>query len=118
MAGEPRWYDDITRLWTKEFLTLGWALTFAIVPVIAALLGFAGFAGAAGEIENMHFYIFLILLAVSFLVRELQRKNPSSKLESEAEVAGRRTADRDFRRLVPKNVRVAASSLFAGSHVQ
>jgi uncharacterized membrane protein YtjA (UPF0391 family) len=44
---------------------LGWALTFLVVAIIAAVLGFTSFAGAAMGIAKILFFVFLALFAVS-----------------------------------------------------
>ena len=39
---------------------LGWALTFLVIALIAAVLGFGGIAGAAAGIAKVIFFIFII----------------------------------------------------------
>jgi uncharacterized membrane protein YtjA (UPF0391 family) len=46
----------------------GWALTFLIVALIAAVLGFGGIAGFAVEIAQLIFYVAIILLVISVVV--------------------------------------------------
>ncbi|HEX2257279.1 MAG TPA: DUF1328 domain-containing protein [Afifellaceae bacterium] len=46
---------------------LGWALTFLVVALIAALLGFGGIAGAAVEIAKIIFFVAIVLFLVSVL---------------------------------------------------
>lgn len=46
---------------------LGWALTFFIVALIAAFLGFGGVATAAAGIAKILFFVFLVALVVAFL---------------------------------------------------
>jgi uncharacterized membrane protein YtjA (UPF0391 family) len=48
---------------------LSWALTFLIIALIAAVLGFGGIAGSAAWIAQVLFGIFVILFLVSFLFR-------------------------------------------------
>jgi uncharacterized membrane protein YtjA (UPF0391 family) len=50
-------------------LMLSWALTFLIIALIAAVLGFGGIAGSAAWIAQVLFGIFIILFLVSFLFR-------------------------------------------------
>ncbi|MHA6323838.1 DUF1328 domain-containing protein [Roseivivax sp. CAU 1753] len=52
---------------------LGWALTFFIVAIIAAVFGFSGIASATAGIAQILFFIFLILFAIT-LVMKLVRK--------------------------------------------
>jgi uncharacterized membrane protein YtjA (UPF0391 family) len=46
----------------------GWALTFLVVALIAAVLGFGGIAGFAVEIAQLIFYVAIILLVISVVV--------------------------------------------------
>ena len=46
---------------------LGWALTFLIIALVAAALGFSGVAGAATNIAWILFVVGLIVAAVIFL---------------------------------------------------
>jgi uncharacterized membrane protein YtjA (UPF0391 family) len=47
---------------------LSWALTFLIIALIAAALGFGGIAGAASWIAQVLFFVFLVLFIVSLIV--------------------------------------------------
>ena len=47
---------------------LSWALTFLIVALIAAVLGFGVLAGTAMEIAKILFFVFLVLFVLSFLM--------------------------------------------------
>jgi uncharacterized membrane protein YtjA (UPF0391 family) len=46
---------------------LGWAITFLIIALIAAALGFGGIAGTATGIAKILFFVFLILFIVSLV---------------------------------------------------
>ena len=46
---------------------LGWALTFLVVALIAAVLGFGGIAGFAVEIAKIIFFIAIVLFVISAL---------------------------------------------------
>jgi len=46
---------------------LNWALTFFVVAIIAAVLGFTSIAGSAIDIAKILFYVFLVLAVVSFI---------------------------------------------------
>lgn len=48
---------------------LSWALTFLVVALIAAVLGFGGIAGSAAWIAQVLFGIFLILFVLSLILR-------------------------------------------------
>ncbi|QKV19027.1 DUF1328 domain-containing protein [Oricola thermophila] len=52
---------------------LGWALTFLVVALIAAALGFGGIAGASAGIAKILFFVFLILFVISLVVRATRR---------------------------------------------
>jgi uncharacterized membrane protein YtjA (UPF0391 family) len=49
-------------------IMIGWAVTFLIIAVIAALLGFSGIAGAAVNIAWILFVVGLILAIVFFVI--------------------------------------------------
>ena len=46
---------------------LGWAITFLVIALIAAALGFGGVAGAATGIAKILFFVFLVLFVVSLI---------------------------------------------------
>ncbi|WP_395671568.1 DUF1328 domain-containing protein [Phenylobacterium sp.] len=47
---------------------LGWAVTFLVVALIAAVLGFTSIAGAAMGIAKILFFVFLALFLVSIVM--------------------------------------------------
>lgn len=47
---------------------LGWALTFLVVALIAAILGFGGIAGTAVGIAKLIFFVAIVLFLVSAIV--------------------------------------------------
>ena len=47
---------------------LGWAITFLILGLIAALFGFTGIAGAAVGIAKILFFVFLVIFVVMLLM--------------------------------------------------
>jgi uncharacterized membrane protein YtjA (UPF0391 family) len=47
---------------------LSWSITFLVVALIAALLGFGGIAGTAVGIAKILFFVFLILFVISFFM--------------------------------------------------
>jgi uncharacterized membrane protein YtjA (UPF0391 family) len=47
---------------------LNWALTFLVVAIVAAILGFGGIAATATEIAKLLFVIFLALFLISVLI--------------------------------------------------
>ena len=46
---------------------LGWAITFLVIALIAALFGFGGIVTAAAGIAKVLFFLFLILFFVFLL---------------------------------------------------
>lgn len=60
----------------KENTMLGWALTFLLVALVAAALGFGGIAGTSAGIAKILFWIFIILFVVSLIARVLKGKPP------------------------------------------
>ena len=52
----------------KEITMLSWSLTFLIVALIAAVLGFGGIAGMAASIAQALFVIFLVLFLMSLII--------------------------------------------------
>jgi uncharacterized membrane protein YtjA (UPF0391 family) len=46
---------------------LNWAVTFFIIAIISALLGFTSIAGSAIDIAKILFFVFLVLAVISFI---------------------------------------------------
>jgi uncharacterized membrane protein YtjA (UPF0391 family) len=55
---------------------LGWAVTFLIVALVAALFGFGGIAGTAVEIAKLIFFVAIVLFAISAVIGLLRGRNP------------------------------------------
>ncbi len=55
---------------------LSWVVTFLIIGLIAAILGFGGIAGASFEIAQVLFFIFLILFLVAVIFGAMGRRRP------------------------------------------
>lgn len=55
---------------------LGWAITFLIIALIAAALGFGGLAGTAVGIAKLLFYVFLVLFVVSLIYHLITGQRP------------------------------------------
>lgn len=51
---------------------LGWALTFLVIALIAAVLGFGGIAGASAGLAKILFWVFLVLFIIGLLVPKLR----------------------------------------------
>jgi uncharacterized membrane protein YtjA (UPF0391 family) len=56
---------------------LGWALTFLIVALIAAVLGFGGIAGFAVEIAKIIFFVAIILFVISAIFGLVRGRSPT-----------------------------------------
>jgi uncharacterized membrane protein YtjA (UPF0391 family) len=52
---------------------LGWALTFFIIALIAAALGFGGLAGTAASIGQFLFVVFLVLFVLTLISGTFRR---------------------------------------------
>jgi uncharacterized membrane protein YtjA (UPF0391 family) len=61
---------------SRRFVMLSWALTFFIVAIIAAVLGFTSIAGAAAGIAKILFFIFLVLTLVALVAGALRGRPP------------------------------------------
>jgi uncharacterized membrane protein YtjA (UPF0391 family) len=46
---------------------LNWAVTFFVVAIVAAVLGFTRIAGSAIDIAKILFFVFLLLAVVSLI---------------------------------------------------
>ena len=57
---------------------LGWALTFLIVALIAAVLGFGGIAGFAVEIAKIIFFVAIILFVISAIFGLVRGRTPTA----------------------------------------
>ena len=51
-----------------EVFMLSWALTFFLVAVLAAVLGFGGIAGASAGIAKILFFVFLVAFVISLIM--------------------------------------------------
>ncbi len=55
-----------------EVTMLGWAVTFFVIAIIAAVLGFGGIAGASAGIAQILFFIFLVLFVATLVMRAVR----------------------------------------------
>lgn len=55
---------------------IGWAVTFLIIALIAAVLGFGGIAGTAIEIAKIIFFVAIILFLISAVMGFMRRGTP------------------------------------------
>ena len=56
---------------------LGWALTFLIIALIAAVLGFGGIAGFAMEAAKIVFFVAVVLFLISAVVALVRGRTPT-----------------------------------------
>jgi uncharacterized membrane protein YtjA (UPF0391 family) len=57
---------------------LGWALTFLIVALIAAVLGFGGVAGVAVEAAKIIFFVAIVLFLISAIFGLVRGRRPTA----------------------------------------
>ena len=55
---------------------LNWTISFLVIAIISAILGFGGIAATAIEMARILFFIFLVLFLVSLLVGLLKGQQP------------------------------------------
>ena len=56
---------------------LGWAITFLIVALIAAVLGFGGIAEFAVDIARIIFFVAIVLFVISAVVALIRGRSPT-----------------------------------------
>ncbi len=52
---------------------INWAITFLVIALIAAALGFGGIAGTAVGLAKILFFVFIVLFIIAFM---MGRKTP------------------------------------------
>jgi uncharacterized membrane protein YtjA (UPF0391 family) len=60
----------------KGFVMIGWAITFLIIALIAAVLGFGGIAGFAVEAAKLIFFVAIVLFLISAVVALVRGRSP------------------------------------------
>ena len=55
---------------------INWAITFLVVALVAAVLGFGGIAGTAIEFAKLIFYVAIVLFVVSLLYSMVTGRRP------------------------------------------
>ena len=56
---------------------LSWALTFLVIALIAAVLGFGGIAGLSMEIAKIIFFVAIVLFAIAAIVGLFRGRTPT-----------------------------------------
>jgi uncharacterized membrane protein YtjA (UPF0391 family) len=52
---------------TKGIPMLNWAITFFLIAIVAAVLGFGGLAGDFAMLARICFFVFLVIAVASFI---------------------------------------------------
>ena len=52
---------------------LGWVVTFLIIGLVAAVLGFGGIAGTSFAIAKLIFFVAIVLLLISIIFGAMRR---------------------------------------------
>ena len=55
---------------------ISWALTFLVIALIAAVLGFGGIAASAAEIAKIIFFVAIALFVISAIVGMVRGRRP------------------------------------------
>ncbi|WP_210527172.1 DUF1328 domain-containing protein [Rubellimicrobium arenae] len=55
---------------------LGWAVTFLVIALIAALFGFGGIASASAGIAQIIFFVFIALFVIAMIMRAVRGRPP------------------------------------------
>ncbi len=55
---------------------IGWAITFLVVALVAALLGFGGIAGTAMEAAKLVFFVAIALFLISAVMGAVRGRSP------------------------------------------
>ena len=56
---------------------IGWAVTFLVVALVAAVFGFGGIAGTAIEFAKLIFFVAVVLFAISAVVGLIRGRSPT-----------------------------------------
>lgn len=54
---------------------IGWAITFLVIALIAAVLGFGGIAGTAVGIAKIIFFVAIVLFVLSLIFGRSRRRS-------------------------------------------
>jgi uncharacterized membrane protein YtjA (UPF0391 family) len=56
---------------------LGWAVTFLLIALVAAFLGFGGIATFAVDIAKIIFFVAIVLFVISAVVTLIRGRSPT-----------------------------------------
>jgi uncharacterized membrane protein YtjA (UPF0391 family) len=76
-AGFYKYRPDVAGAVHSEATMIGWALTFLLVALVAAVFGFGGIAGTAVEIAKLIFFVAIVLFAISAVVGLVRGRSPT-----------------------------------------
>jgi uncharacterized membrane protein YtjA (UPF0391 family) len=62
---------------SRSVTMLGWAVTFLVIALVAAVLGFGGIAGVAVELAKIVFVVALILFVISAIFGFMRGRSPT-----------------------------------------
>jgi uncharacterized membrane protein YtjA (UPF0391 family) len=65
------------RVIRRSFAMLGWAVTFLVIALIAAVLGFGGIAGFAVELAKIVFFVAIVLFVLSAIFGLVRGRSPT-----------------------------------------
>jgi uncharacterized membrane protein YtjA (UPF0391 family) len=68
---------DMPSLKMRRSAMLGWAVTFLIIALVAALLGFGMIAGVAIEAAKIVFFVAIVLFAISVIAGLVRGGRPT-----------------------------------------
>jgi uncharacterized membrane protein YtjA (UPF0391 family) len=60
----------------RRIQMIGWAITFLLIALVAAVFGFGGVAAASAGIAKIIFAVFIILFVVSAIVHVIRGRKP------------------------------------------
>lgn len=55
---------------------IGWAITFLVIALVTAVLGFGGIAGVAIELAKIVFFVAIILFAIAAIFGVVRGRAP------------------------------------------
>jgi uncharacterized membrane protein YtjA (UPF0391 family) len=61
----------------RSVAMLGWAVTFLIIALVAAVLGFGGIAGLAVELAKIVFVVAMVLFVISAIFGFIRGRSPN-----------------------------------------
>jgi uncharacterized membrane protein YtjA (UPF0391 family) len=61
----------------QEAIMIGWAISFLIVALVAAVLGFGGIATFAVDIARIIFFVAIVLFLISAVVALIRGRTPT-----------------------------------------